>query len=77
MRSFSRSEIEKKFIELGGKVEGKTIKSEKWTAEILEERKVLIGKLILNAVLIKIEICEKNKKEFLGRFRVKFSRGGG
>jgi len=64
-------------MELGGISEGKTIKSEKWTAEILEEREVQIGRLRLNAVLVKIEVCEENIKEFLETFRVKFSRGGG
>ncbi len=77
MRSFSRNEIEKKLIELGGILKDRIIKSEKWTVEILEEKEAQIGKINLNAVVLNIEICEENKKEFLENFRIKFSRGGG
>ncbi len=76
MRSFSKDEIEKKLIELGGEQVGTLIKSEEWTAEILKEREARIGKFILNAVILKIEIGEEYKKEFLEKFRIKFSRVG-
>jgi len=38
---------------------------------------VKIGKIYLKALTLKVEIGEEFKKEFLEKFRIKFSRGGG
>jgi hypothetical protein len=77
MRSFSRKEIEDGLIELGGIVKEDTIISQGWEIIILEEKKVKFGKISLNSILLEINISKDIERDFMHKFRIKFSRGGG
>jgi hypothetical protein len=77
MRSFSRKEIEDKLVELGGIVKENTIVSQGWKVTILEEKEVKFGKISLNSILLEINIFKDIEKDFMNKFRIKFSRGGG
>lgn len=77
MRSFSRKEIEDKLVELGGIVKEDTIVSQGWEVTILEEKKVKFGKISLKSILLEINISKDIEEDFMHKFRIKFSRGGG
>lgn len=77
MRSFSRKEIEDKLVELGGIVKEDTIVSQGWEVTILEEKKVKFGKISLKSILLEINVSKDIEKDFMHKFRIKFSRGGG